>query len=62
MHILEPEPTRQNLKKAISFKRKEMINLGMKYGLTDKRTIKCSQQLDNLLNLHKTRKRYDLTG
>ncbi|MFC4559029.1 Spo0E family sporulation regulatory protein-aspartic acid phosphatase [Virgibacillus kekensis] len=35
---------------AITIKKKEMIELGMKYGLTDRRTVACSQQLDNLLN------------
>lgn len=34
----------------IKTKKKEMIELGTKYGLQDERTIKCSQQLDQLLN------------
>lgn len=46
------ESTRHDLTKAISLKKKEMIDLGMKYGLADKRTIKCSQQLDDLINVH----------
>jgi len=60
---IKPEQTRENLKAAISIKRREMIELGMKYGLTDKRTIRCSQQLDSLLNLYKYKKNnYVLTG
>jgi len=34
----------------IQKKREEMINLGKCYGLTDKKTVACSQQLDELLN------------
>ncbi|MCJ7988334.1 aspartyl-phosphate phosphatase Spo0E family protein [Priestia sp. OVS21] len=33
-------------------KRKELIDLGSNYGLLDKKTIKCSQDLDKLINLH----------
>ncbi|UOQ95328.1 aspartyl-phosphate phosphatase Spo0E family protein [Halobacillus shinanisalinarum] len=44
------EPVRYDLSTAISVKKKKMVELGMKYGLADKRTIKCSQQLDELLN------------
>ncbi|MBU8690521.1 aspartyl-phosphate phosphatase Spo0E family protein [Priestia megaterium] len=33
-------------------KRKELINLGSNYGFLDKRTIKCSQDLDKLINSH----------
>ncbi|RYG71978.1 aspartyl-phosphate phosphatase Spo0E family protein [Lentibacillus lipolyticus] len=43
---------------AIANKRKEMIELGKKYGLTDQRTIKCSQQLDMLLNIDEKRTQY----
>ncbi|MFB4169394.1 aspartyl-phosphate phosphatase Spo0E family protein [Virgibacillus sp. JSM 102003] len=50
------EPTRTDLSKEISMKKEEMIELGMKYGLANKRTIECSQQLDDLLNEH-----FDLT-
>ncbi|MFD2761593.1 aspartyl-phosphate phosphatase Spo0E family protein [Lentibacillus juripiscarius] len=46
------------LQMAISKKRKEMIELGEMYGLTDKRTINCSQQLDTLLNIDKSRTQY----
>lgn len=38
----------------ILLKKKEMIELGEIYGLTDTRTIKCSQQLDHLLNNYQT--------
>ncbi|MBO8177799.1 aspartyl-phosphate phosphatase Spo0E family protein [Aeribacillus pallidus] len=31
-------------------KRKEMIELGIKYGFTNDLTIQCSQELDQLLN------------
>ncbi|WP_101843533.1 aspartyl-phosphate phosphatase Spo0E family protein [Halobacillus sp. Marseille-P3879] len=34
----------------IQVKKKEMIELGNRYGLTDRRTVRCSQQLDHLLN------------
>ncbi|TFJ91768.1 aspartyl-phosphate phosphatase Spo0E family protein [Lentibacillus salicampi] len=62
MYVIKSEPTWQNLKVAISVKRREMIDLGMRYGLTDKRTLECSQELDNLLNLYKNRIQYNLTG
>ncbi|MCP3026558.1 aspartyl-phosphate phosphatase Spo0E family protein [Halobacillus sp. A5] len=39
-----------DLDKHIQVKKKEMIELGSRYGLTDRRTVKCSQQLDHLLN------------
>ncbi|WP_078428778.1 Spo0E family sporulation regulatory protein-aspartic acid phosphatase [Alkalihalobacterium alkalinitrilicum] len=40
-----------NLLKQIELKRNEMINIGMKYGLSSIKTIKSSQELDDLLNL-----------
>lgn len=46
------EPIRYDLTTDIIAKKREMIDLGMKYGLADKRTIQCSQQLDDLLNKH----------
>ncbi|WP_173916721.1 aspartyl-phosphate phosphatase Spo0E family protein [Halobacillus sp. Marseille-Q1614] len=46
--IIKPTPYKQTT--AIRNKRKEMIELGLKYGFTDKRTVRCSQQLDELLN------------
>ncbi|AUJ25357.1 aspartyl-phosphate phosphatase Spo0E family protein [Virgibacillus dokdonensis] len=50
MKVIDPNPSR--LAASIHDKKKEMITLGLKYGLTDRRTVKCSQQLDKLLNLH----------
>lgn len=44
------EPTRHDLLMAILYKKEEMIEMGMDYGLSDNRTLKCSQQLDDLLN------------
>jgi len=42
----------KDLRKYIAKKRKELIDLGSNYGLLDKKTIKCSQDLDKLINLH----------
>ncbi|MGM0878721.1 MAG: Spo0E family sporulation regulatory protein-aspartic acid phosphatase [Bacillota bacterium] len=42
----------EDLLECIIKKRKEMIDLGMNYGLLDKKTIQCSQYLDKLINLH----------
>jgi hypothetical protein len=42
----------KDLRKCIAKKRKELIDLGSNYGLLDKKTIKCSQDLDKLINLH----------
>ncbi|WP_229683243.1 aspartyl-phosphate phosphatase Spo0E family protein [Virgibacillus oceani] len=50
-------PMRYDLSTAILVKKREMIELGMKYGLADKRTIECSQQLDDLLNRHENVKK-----
>ncbi|MGW8903918.1 aspartyl-phosphate phosphatase Spo0E family protein, partial [Heyndrickxia sporothermodurans] len=36
--------------KQIQVKREEMIQLGKRYGLTNDKTIFCSQELDELLN------------
>ncbi|MFB4169398.1 aspartyl-phosphate phosphatase Spo0E family protein [Virgibacillus sp. JSM 102003] len=52
------EAVRYNLIKAISMKKNEMVKLGMKYGLAHYKTIKCSQQLDKLLNLQRYGKKY----
>lgn len=41
-----------DLPQCIVKKRKEMIDLGRNYGLLDEKTIKCSQELDKLINLH----------
>lgn len=51
-----------DLSAAISAKKQEMIELGLKYGLSDERTIKCSQQLDALLNIHVNEEPFCLTG
>ncbi|MCQ6281045.1 aspartyl-phosphate phosphatase Spo0E family protein [Bacillus sp. EB600] len=42
----------EDLLECIIKKRKELIDLGMNYGLLDKKTIQCSQYLDKLINLH----------
>ncbi|WP_087971610.1 aspartyl-phosphate phosphatase Spo0E family protein [Oceanobacillus rekensis] len=47
------EPVHSDLLKAILIKKEEMIQLGMRYGLVNHRTIECSQQLDSLLNQYK---------
>ncbi|TDL74323.1 aspartyl-phosphate phosphatase Spo0E family protein [Neobacillus sp. YX16] len=39
-----------DLEEAINEKRNEMIKIGMTKGLSNKETIACSQELDNLLN------------
>lgn len=41
-----------DLPESIVKKRKELIDLGRNYGLLDEKTIKCSQDLDELINLH----------
>jgi len=41
-----------DLPKCIIKKRKELIDLGSNYGLLHEKTIKCSQDLDMLINLH----------
>lgn len=41
-----------DLPQCIVEKRKELIDLGRNYGLLDEKTIKCSQDLDELINLH----------
>lgn len=40
-----------DLKEPINKKRQEMIDLAFKKGFTDQETVKCSQELDELLNL-----------
>lgn len=40
----------ENLLKLISECRQKMIKLAEEYGFTSEHTIKCSQQLDELLN------------
>ena len=41
-----------DLFKCIFNKRKELVDLGMKYGFLNKQTIQCSQDLDKLINLY----------
>ncbi|GAA0417396.1 MAG: aspartyl-phosphate phosphatase Spo0E family protein [Bacillota bacterium] len=60
MEIIESKST--NLSKRIDSKKREMIELGLKYGLTDSRTIRCSQQLDSLLNMQTSMKKLYLVG
>ncbi|QKY68383.1 aspartyl-phosphate phosphatase Spo0E family protein [Lentibacillus sp. CBA3610] len=62
MQAFEPKPFRKILKFQILCKKREMIDLGMKYGLTDQRTIQCSQQLDYLLNLYSKENKLEPTG
>lgn len=42
----------EQLLKEIDKKRQEMIKTAMMNGMTSKATIKCSQELDHLLNSH----------
>ncbi|MFC3040519.1 aspartyl-phosphate phosphatase Spo0E family protein [Virgibacillus xinjiangensis] len=44
------EPVEPELPMAILMKKEEMIELGLRYGLANEKTIECSQQLDDLLN------------
>ncbi|MEN1969220.1 aspartyl-phosphate phosphatase Spo0E family protein [Lentibacillus sp. N15] len=44
--------TQKNLQQAINKKRQEMIGLAFNKGFTSKDTVKCSQELDQLLNLY----------
>ncbi|WP_268588220.1 aspartyl-phosphate phosphatase Spo0E family protein [Priestia megaterium] len=41
-----------DLSECILNKRRELIDLGMNYGLLNKKTIQCSQDLDKLINLY----------
>ncbi|WP_227257349.1 aspartyl-phosphate phosphatase Spo0E family protein [Priestia aryabhattai] len=50
--IVNPVGQIKDLQKCIVKKRGELIDLGSNYGLLDKKTIKCSQDLDKLINLH----------
>lgn len=42
-----------DLNALIKQKRQEMIDLGMKSGFTHQATVKCSQELDQLLNFYR---------
>jgi asparagine synthetase B (glutamine-hydrolysing) len=48
--VVRKVPSDYHVPDNIAIKKKEMIELGKKYGLKDERTIKCSQQLDQLMN------------
>ncbi|MBT2259729.1 aspartyl-phosphate phosphatase Spo0E family protein [Priestia megaterium] len=50
--VVNPVGQIEDLLKCIVKKRKELIDLGSNYGLLDEKTIKCSQDLDKLINLH----------
>jgi len=39
------------LTRAIELKRKQMVNLASKHGFTSHATVKCSQELDQLIHL-----------
>ncbi|WP_332632420.1 aspartyl-phosphate phosphatase Spo0E family protein [Halalkalibacter flavus] len=41
-----------NLLASIVLKRGELINIARKHGLNSEETLKCSQELDNLLNTY----------
>ncbi|WP_245544974.1 aspartyl-phosphate phosphatase Spo0E family protein [Lentibacillus jeotgali] len=56
------EAKQSGLEMAILIKKREMIETGLTYGLTDQKTIKCSQQLDKLLNMYKSTGDFKLTG
>jgi stage 0 sporulation regulatory protein len=43
---------KKQLLKYISEKKKEMIRFGMNYGLRNEKTVKCSQELNKLLNTY----------
>ncbi|MED4292421.1 aspartyl-phosphate phosphatase Spo0E family protein [Priestia megaterium] len=40
----------KHIENCIESKRQEMVNLAITYGLLDHKTIKCSQDLDELIN------------
>ncbi|WP_332697839.1 aspartyl-phosphate phosphatase Spo0E family protein [Halalkalibacter lacteus] len=43
---------KNKLIESITVKKDEMGNIALKYGLGSERTLKCSQELDNLLNAY----------
>ncbi|GAB4073853.1 hypothetical protein GCM10028778_13560 [Barrientosiimonas marina] len=53
MHHTTLAQSREDLLTAIADKRQKLVDTGMTYGLNDERTLRCSRQLDNLLNLKK---------
>ncbi|MFD2629445.1 Spo0E family sporulation regulatory protein-aspartic acid phosphatase [Oceanobacillus kapialis] len=44
------EPIDKKLNTAIMMKQEEMLEYARRYGMTDPRTVTCSQQLDRILN------------
>ncbi|MDI3089972.1 aspartyl-phosphate phosphatase Spo0E family protein [Priestia megaterium] len=50
--VANPVGQIKDLQKRIVKKKKELVDLGSNYGLLDEKTIKCSQDLDKLINLH----------
>ncbi|WP_071394975.1 aspartyl-phosphate phosphatase Spo0E family protein [Bacillus tuaregi] len=44
------ESIHDELLEMINIKRKNLIEIGMKKGLTDLETVKCSQELDDMIN------------
>ncbi|WP_420865917.1 Spo0E family sporulation regulatory protein-aspartic acid phosphatase [Bacillus coahuilensis] len=52
------KPTLLKIDKLIENKRKEMILVGLRKGLTHKDTLRLSRELDDLLNIYQ--KRYSL--
>ena len=54
---MESEASIHNMLSCINKKRKEMVGLAETYGYTDEHTLKCSQELDELINEF-----YRLTG
>lgn len=49
------------LKKTIDKKRRKMIYFGIKYGLSHSKTVKCSQELDSLLNFYQKIQKISIT-
>ncbi|MBM7661314.1 hypothetical protein JOC85_002086 [Bacillus mesophilus] len=43
---------REQLAEAIQVKRDEMIQIGLSKGLRNEETVRCSQELDRLLNMY----------
>jgi len=43
---------KDSILQTIELKRKELIELGKTNGLTTDKTVKCSQELDRLLNIY----------
>jgi len=54
--IVKEQSANSALMSAIRDKKIEMIHLGEQYGLLHQNTIRCSQELDDLLNQHLSNK------